>query len=297
MKKLISIIGPTATGKTKLALQLSEVIDVEIISADSRQVYKGMEIGTGVDVPLNDPHIHGVSIIRPNEEWSVMHFQKMAREVMQQAWENNRLPVLVGGTGLYHRHLFNDQSDLHAKPNEEIRAKAALLSIKELQNWLQKLSAGKFTSMNESDQQNPRRLIRAIEILSAEKIAMPQPSFETPAQTIIGLTDSIENIQSRIKMRIEDRLQNGFFAEVQKLMSDYSDEDWKNPAFTATGYKEARMFLEDQISEKEFKTLWLRREVQYAKRQLTWWKKYGDAKWFNVSEPDWSQTALRCILE
>jgi len=308
MKSLVSIIGPTATGKTKLALLLAEKFSqnfacIDVISADSRQVYKGMEIGTGVDMPPDfkrevgenffqkgNERMHGVSFLRPDEEWSVTHFQKFAREVIENSWAQNGLPMLVGGTGLYHRHLFNDDPQLEIKPNEEVRKKAVTMSIAELQNWLQKVDATKWELMNNSDRQNPRRLVRAIEVALSEKPRDEQKSQPPFTHIEIGLTDSIEHISEKIRQRVEERLQNGVLAEVEKLIADYPPEVWKGPAFSATGYKEIRQFLEGTLSREEMIELWTRREIQYAKRQLTWWKKDFKGQWFDVAEKDWMNT-------
>ncbi len=164
------------------------------------------------------------------------------------------------------------------------------MSVVELQIWLQKVATAKWESMNNSDRQNPRRLIRAIEIsVSEEPHAKQKPQL--PFTHIeIGLMNSIEHISEKIRQRVEERLQNGMLAEVEKLIADYRPEMWKGPAFSATGYKEVRQFLEGILSREEMVELWVRREIQYAKRQLTWWKKDFRGQWFDVAEKDWLNT-------
>lgn len=306
MLKLLSIIGPTATGKTSFAVELAKELSnkfsfIDIISSDSRQIYKGMEVGTGVDLPQEKlPHIrfHGFSMVQPDEEWSVMQFQNFTHQVIQQSWYENGLPILVGGTGFYQHHLFGSQTEMQIPPNEEVRQKAALMTLSELQTWAEKTAPKKFTDMNESDQKNPRRLVRVIEIGvgSVEKKEVPETDVPSDVLTI-GLTDSIEHISQKIQQRVEERLAEGMINETQTLMAHYNDEIWRKfPAFSATGYKEVRAFLEDKLSKEEMITLWNRRELQYAKRQRTWFKKYAqDALWFTVSENGWQTKAKKQI--
>lgn len=280
---LISIVGPTATGKTQFAIAVAEKLGITtIISADSRQVYKGMEIGTGVDVP-----VLGTSLLRPNEEWSVAHFHDFVQNTLKTA----RGPVIVvGGTGLYHRYFSSTDPQLKVAPNKVLRA--AEKDVTELQNELQKISPARLSQMNNSDRNNPRRLVRAIEIAAA------QPSAKLPKKTsqiTIGFTAPLEYIHQKIAQRVRDRLENGMIEEVQRLMADYSEEDWRKPAFSATGYKEVRAFLEDKISKEQMIELWTRREFQYAKRQITWWKKEPNVQWFDVTQDGWQKLAIEMI--
>jgi tRNA dimethylallyltransferase len=299
MNKLLSIVGPTATGKTNLALQLIEPLlknfsRVDVISADSRQVYAGMEIGTGVDLPTDLANervlLHGTSFLKPTEEWSVAHFQDFARPIIEASWKAGGIPIIVGGTGLYHQQLFTTDPHLHIPPNEEVRQRAATSTLLQLQEWLQKVAPGKFAQMNDSDRQNPRRLVRAIELAlspaPAETHAHASPVTEPPAydHLFVGLTAPKEFIEAKITQRVDERLNHGMIEEVTRLRANYTDPDWKLPAFSATGYKEVRAYLEGTLEYEQMRELWTRREVQYAKRQLTWWKKAKDITWFDVSE-------------
>ena len=304
MHTVISVVGPTATGKTAFALSLKKILqqDIDLISADSRQVYKGMEIGTGVDLnPDKLPsgvRVHGSSFLLPTEEWSVAHFRLFARESVLRSWQQNALPVIVGGTGLYHRYLFSSDPEIDIAPNNELRERAQRMPLSELQAWAKEKNAVQFAEMNGSDRANPRRLIRLIERANTE--VLPNESDLLPADIqhlTIGLIDSLDHISERIAERIQERLRSGFLAEVQELMARYSDEEWKLPAFSATGFKEARAFIEEKISQDELETLWLRREVQYAKRQITWWKTARDVEWFDISQTEWQKDAEKRIIE
>ncbi len=326
---LLSIVGPTATGKTQFALRTAEVFAdqfhvFDLISADSRQVFKQMEVGTGADIPAgftsqileaesgenfafpfykkDRVRIHGVSITKPSQEWSVAQFREFSQKIILAAWQENNLPILVGGTGLYHQHVLTADEQIEVPPNQLVRENVEQMSLANVQRWLKELNQSRYETMNNSDQHNPRRLIRGIEQeLALQEIrTKPQPkrlkneetSVSNVQQLMIGLSDSIEHISQRIEARIHARLGQGMLDEVQKLIADYDEELWKLPAFSATGFKEVRAYMEDKLNYQQMQALWLRREVQYAKRQMTWWKKQHLVHWFDVSESNWQQNAI-----
>ncbi len=329
---LLSVVGPTATGKTQFVLDLAAQLhaqfhEFDLISADSRQVFAEMEVGTGADIPVGfekeelnpesvsrfaNPYftkspirIHGIGIQKPNQEWSVAQFRNFAQKIMTTSWQENSLPIIVGGTGLYHQHIFTQDHQIEVPPNELVRNHAERISLANLQRWLKDLDEPKFEAMNNSDRHNPRRLIRAIEISMAEnetkktkKMPTPTPIDEDVVQHLmIGLTDTIEHISERIEKRIKARLGQGMLDEVQKLIANYDELEWRQPAFSATGYKEVRSYLEDKLSYQQMQDLWLRREVQYAKRQQTWWKKEKGIEWFEINEVGWEKHAIELISE
>lgn len=301
---IISIVGPTAVGKTSFALQAAEALitqkkytGVDLISADSRQVYKGLEIVSGADLPENLPseiRIHGVSMIAPDQEWSVSHFQQYAQPIINKSLANNRLSIIVGGTGLYHDRLFETDPQLHIGPNEEVRTKAKKMSVEKLQAWLHELNAEKLAEMNNSDRNNPRRLVRAIEIAVAT-LNSKLPSFEKSANhTYVGLQDDLANIEHKIALRVTDRFEHGALEEVKGLVKKYSD--WSLPAFSATGVKEVASYLNKETSREECLKAWTLREFQYAKRQLTWYRQ-KPVQWFEISKKDWQQEAIEYIRQ
>lgn len=293
MNKLISIVGPTASGKTQTAWQLAKHLieqkkfqRVDLISADSRQVYQGMEILTGSDLPADyrpgPIYFHGISLIRPDQEWSLAHFQNYAWPIMINSWQNQGLVILVGGTGLYHDHLLSTDQQIGQSPNLAVRQKASELSLAELQNWLREVDQVYFDQLNHSDQYNPRRLIRALEIkLADRKLTATLPFWANWVDQIVHryvglmITD-LADLKSKIEKRVIARLDSGVLAEVEKLLADYPPN---LPAFSATGMKEINSFLASQIDRNQLIELWTRREFQYAKRQLTWWKKHPDMSW------------------
>lgn len=197
---LISIVGYTATGKTKLAYQLAEKINqqlnkkVAIISADSRQIYRNLPILTGADIPasftrqqikdLPYPYyinaqqnisLHGLANIEADQTWSLGQFQQFVQTIINYCWLNNIWPMVVGGTGLYQQHLFNKDQQIKIKPNKKWRQQAESMSLEKLQQCLAKLNPTKWQKMNTSDRANPRRLVRAVEIALAQQ--KPSLSF------------------------------------------------------------------------------------------------------------------------
>ncbi|MEN8253227.1 MAG: tRNA (adenosine(37)-N6)-dimethylallyltransferase MiaA [Patescibacteria group bacterium] len=318
MQKIISIIGPTATGKTSLALKIADQVigsekysGVDVISVDSRQVYKGLEIVSGADLPEHldsNIKIHGVSIINPDQEWSLAHFRELALEIISNAKEKNNLVILVGGTGLYHSKLIPTNGEriktnaLGIKPDLELRKKLDKLSVPELQAELQKVDKKKLESMNNSDRQNPRRLIRAIEIANAQVFSAAgvyhvlRHGAGVTERISIGLSDGLENINNNIKKRVLERFENGAVEEVRVLIKKFGMEN-NFPALSATGVKEISKYLDKKLSKEECIKAWTLREYQYAKRQITWWKKNKDIRWYEVSDENWEEKAQKKILD
>lgn len=264
MKKILIICGPTATGKTKLAVSLAKKFSGEIISADSRQIYQGMDIVTGKDRPAG-VKIYGLDLVRPDEEFSVAHFVEYARTLINQI----RLQIIVGGTGLYIDSLINPPKTLSIKPNWKLRKKLATKSIRELQNQLEKLDLRRWQSMNHSDQLNPRRLIRAIEV-SLQGTSLQARKVKKYDVFWLGLTADKETLNERIEARVKQRVRAGAVKEWQRLKKKYRAD---LPSMSAIGYRH----LPDIAK-------WIQAEQQYARRQLTWFKKNSHIRWFDITQ-------------
>ena len=316
--KIISVVGPTAVGKTSFVLDLSEKIlenkayaGIDLISADSRQVYQGLEIISGADVPSNFSlntdqkliypfytknkiNLHGVSIVSPDKEWSVIHFQDLAWEIIKLAKKKNRLVIVIGGTGLYHDQLLNLDTSLRIKPNDKVRQKAERMKLEDLQNWAEKVNPARLVKMNNSDKNNPRRLIRVIEIgLKKSKVNISDSSAQEFEQIYIGLNQDLEKIAEKIKKRVFGRFSDQAINEIKQLQEKYND--WSLPAFSALGVSEVGQYLNDFFSKEECLALWSLHEFQYAKRQLTWWRN-RNVVWFKIDEFEWKQEAFAYIL-
>lgn len=262
MKKILIICGPTATGKTKLAAKLVKKFKGELISADSRQVYQGMNIVTGKDRPKG-VKIHGLDLVKPDQEFSVAHFFNYASALINQIIKRKNLPILVGGTGQYLDSLINPPVTINIAPDWSLRGKLETFSARKLLNVLKKLNPAKIESMNHSDQLNPRRLIRAIEV--AHSLQGPTLQANQYDCLWIGLTADKDILDKKISLRVKQRINAGAMLEWQKLIAKY---DQKLPSMSSIGYRE----LPDVNK-------WIKAEQQYSRRQLTWFKKNKQIHW------------------
>jgi len=280
VKPILFIVGQTATGKTNLAVSLSQHISSTVISADSRQVYKGMDIGTGKDLPSNGTQVYMQNEVFPNEDWSVSHYVQAATSHIQHAWDEKKMPIIVGGTGMYCDALLGKYASIHIHQNPALRHELEQLTLPQLQHQLQEKNAERFKHMNNSDRNNPRRLIRALEVASAKSETPPQTLVRERNALWIGLSLPLETLEKRIVQRVQDRFAYGMIEETSALMTAYSD--WSKPAFSATGYQEVRAYIEKNISKEQCIQQWALHELQYAKRQLTWFKKNPNIRWFDA---------------
>lgn len=328
--QLISIVGPTAVGKTALALWLAEELvatrlydTVDLISADSRQVYRGLEITTGADIPadftpqvLTTTHFsqaellpaelaffqkgpirwHGVSLVGPTQSWSMGHFRQLVQVVTTAFTDQKRLIVIVGGTGLYHEYATSVDPQLFIPPDEQLREQLATQPVVNLQAELERQAPGKVAQLNDSDRQNPRRLIRAIEIAAFHRTSTVPSTVVVPPLTIeltFGVSGSMEEIETAIKHRVDERLQLGAVAEVEALWAQYPHSGL--PAYSATGVKDILRYLQGQLEWDALPSQWALHELQYAKRQLTWWKKRTGVTWLDRTQNDWRNDVKRLI--
>lgn len=268
MKKILIICGPTATGKTKLAANLAKKFSGELISSDSRQVYEGMDIVTGKDRPKG-VKIYGYDLVKPDQDFSVAHFIKYARALINQISLQGKLPILVGGTGLYLNSLINPPQTLTVPPDWFLRRKLEQFSARKLLKILKKLNPQKVAQMNHSDQLNPRRLIRAIEV--AQSFSLQVPNLQADFDVFwLGLTADKTTLAERIETRVKQRLKAGAIREWQRLKKKYRPD---LPSMSANGYRQ----LPDVKK-------WIQAEQQYARRQLTWFKKNSHIHWFDVTK-------------
>lgn len=307
MKKLLVICGPTSTGKTSLAIKLAKELNGEIISADSRQVYRGMDIGTGKDIPVNSKYeirssklggtyeiegtkIWGYDLVDPKKEFSVAQYLKIAHHVIDDISKRGKLPILVGGTGLYIKGVIDGIGTADIPKNNKLRKNLEGKSADELYENLSQLDSLKAGSMNSSDRKNPRRLIRAIEVAQYQ---LTKKAVSTIHHTIgnkfdvlyIGLTAPQVFLEERIDKRVKDRVDHGIKKEVEKLLR--SGVGWDKQAMMAMGYGLWRDYFEGDVPEEIIMDEWARDEKRYAKRQMVWFKKDERIKWFDVTNSDY----------
>jgi len=308
--QVLIICGPTATGKTGLALKLAKKLKGEIVSADSRQVYQGMDIATGKDLPIKTKfkmknlglegqnfkigyyEVDGVKlwlydIVRPDYFFNVADWVKCAHLVIKDIHQRGQLPILVGGTGFYLKALIEEIPTKDIPPNWWLRKGLELKSTKVLFEELAELDSSRAGQMNVSDRQNKRRLIRAIEIARwrvehrSEK-TLPSVQFEN---LMIGLKAPLKFLYQKINQRVEAHFKNGAEKEIKKLIKQ--GFSWNLPSMSALGYREWQPRFEGQANLVEVLTRWQFDEHAYARRQMTWFKKNKKIKWFDISRKGW----------
>lgn len=301
---LIIICGPTATGKTDYALKLAKEKNGELISADSRQIYKFLNIGTGKDLPKNSIFVDqtdlfeienpGYSIgfhamygtplwlydvISPNQTFSASEYARIAREVIIDIWSRRKTPIVVGGTGFYIQTLVDGVDADGIPPNESLRKELDKKTVEQLQHRLEQLDPERLGEMNNSDRNNPRRLIRAIEVaeLQPQTIRSTDNGQITDDVEFIGLSLPREEIHKNIESRIQKRLNQGLLDEIENVLK--KGYMWSDPGLNTLGYKEWQPYFEKQTTKEEVIERWKLNEYNYAKRQETWFKKDKRIKW------------------
>lgn len=270
------IFGPTASGKTSLAVELARQKGAAILSFDSRQLYVGMAIGTGRDQPAD----YGFDLARPDEPYSINHYYRYCQPIIAAHRKSGQPLVLVGGSWPYAQVLIDPPQTLLAPVDEPLRAELAKLSTGQLQQRLQAADPKKYAALNPSDRSNPRRLLRAIEVAGLAQDQAVEPPLRPGEYELILHSIPFEQIETNIRRRIDDRLASGVLEETRQLMAAFAD--WSGPAFSATGYRFLRQVLEGQSTLEVAKELWFKQERGYAKRQLTWLKKLAGEKRYNI---------------
>lgn len=286
---LILIVGPTAVGKTELAIQLAERLNGEIVSADSRLFYRGMDIGTAKpsrEEQARVPH-HLIDIAAPDEILSLAVFQQKAHEVIAQINARNKLPLLVGGTGQYIRAVTEGWTPPEVVPNEQLRNE--LEAEKETHGiyWLHdKLKVLDEEAADKIDARNYRRTIRALEVIltTGKKFSEQRGQSDAPYRLItIGLARPRPELYARVDARIEAMFANGFLDEVKGLLEKgYSPA---LPTMSAIGYRECVAVLEGRMKFEEAKQAIGRVTRVFVRRQANWFKESDPAiRWFKVEE-------------
>jgi len=274
--KIIVICGPTATGKSDYAVKLAKEINGEVISADSRQIYRGMDIGSGKITPkeMNGIPHYGLDIKNPHEDFSVVEFQEYAHNTISNIISRNKVPILCGGTGYFIDAVIHNTQFPAVVPNEKLRKELSIKTTQELFEILQSLDPGYAKII---DQYNPHRLIRAIEI--ATKLGSVPP-LQTPKSRynaeIIYIDKPDKELRQRIEKRLVDRIGQGMIHEVQNLHD--SGISWERLESFGLEYRYIAEFLQDKITKEKMIEEIKNKSWQYAKRQRTWFKKYTKSK-------------------
>ena len=297
-QKLLVICGQTGTGKTSLAIFLAKKFNGELISADSRQVYKGLNIGTGKDlkeIEKSKVKIWGYDLVEPKKNFSVGNYIRFAQKVILDVQKRGKLPILVGGTGLFIKGVVDGIPTAFIPRNMKLRKNLEDKSQVELFEMLAHLDPIRAGSMNISDKLNPRRLIRGIEVAMW---SLEKKTFRIFRKTKydlleIGLQTSQGNLCKKIEKRVDKRIGEGIEAEIKGLIS--SGISWDSQSMTSLGYRQWRGYFEDRITKDEVVNNWKKEELKYAKRQLTWFKKDPRINWFDSAKQDFMENVEKLV--
>lgn len=289
-KKCIVIVGPTGVGKTRLSIFLAKRLNSQIISADSMQIYKYMDIGTAKVEPKYQKEIkhHLIDIVEPDENFNVEQFQSLCIEKIEEISSINKIPIIVGGTGLYINSITHKLEFNTVKSDEKLRYEleniAESQGNQKLHEMLEHIDP---ESARKIHKNNVRRVIRAIEVykLTGHKFSEINDKFDHYNDDydfyIIGLNDDRHILYERINQRVDEMIDEGFMAECKYI---YEMTDENSQSIQAIGYREAFMYLNNEISFKDMVSLMKKNSRKYAKRQLTWFRQDERIHWMNLED-------------
>jgi len=273
---LVVIVGPTASGKTGLAINLAKKYGGEIICADSRTIYKGMNIGTAKPTQKEQKEVPhwGLDLIEPGEVFTAADFKRYATQKIEEIRKRDNVPFLVGGTGLYIDSVLFDYSFGREK-DERLREKLNEMSIEELQNYCRKNNIDLPNNLH-----NKRHLIGVIE---RKGNANQRRSVPISTSIIVGITTDTAILSRRITERTEQLLQDGVVDEAIKLGKKYG---WDSEAFTGNAYRALKLYLKNEITEDEMKEKITTLDRQLAKRQRTWFRRNEHIQWLSLDDAE-----------
>ncbi len=286
-KPLLVIVGPTAVGKTETAVKLASLLDAEIVSADSRYFYRGMDIGTAkptMEERQGIPH-HLIDVANPNERWSLTIFQAAARDIIEGIYSRAKLPILVGGTGQFIRAVVEDWAPPSMEPDTALR--------EVLENWGREIGPAELhrklgivdpEAAAHMDANNLRRSVRALEVIfkTGERFSQQRRKNPSPYNALqIGLIRPREQIYARVDQRIEEMMQRGLLEEVRNLLNlGYSPS---LPSMSAIGYREAAKVLSGEMSADEAVTQMKRLTRVFVRKQANWFRETDPGiHWFQA---------------
>lgn len=303
MKPLIILTGPTAVGKTALSIGLAKAVDGEIISADSMQVYRKMNIGTAKIEPseMQGVRHHLIDILDPGEEFNVVLFKRYALEAMEDIYSRGKIPVIVGGTGFYIQALLYDidfeDNDNDMSYREELQRLAAEKGNSYIHDMLSKVDPESAEKIHEN---NVKRVIRALEFYRKTGMKISEHN-ETEAQKkspynfeYFVLNDDRSKLYDRIDRRIDIMLEQGLEAEVRQLVSEGYSRDLVS--MQGLGYKEIIDYIQGRCSFDEAVYTLKRDTRHFAKRQITWFKREKQVTWVNKNEYDSESSILEYMM-
>lgn len=289
MKPVIAIVGPTGVGKTKLSLAIAKVFNGEVISTDSMQFYKGLDIGTAKIKPeemRGIPH-HLLDILNPEEEYSVADYQELVRNKIHDLHQEDILPILVGGSGLYVQSVIYDYKFQGKKREEDNVKEYDGIEVEKLYEMLLEKSPKLAKTV---DRFNRRRVLRALE-KSDKDIDDTGSELFYSETLIIALNIDRELLYERINKRVDEMISGGLIEEARELF----EKDIESQAIKAIGYKELFPYFRGEMPLESCVKIIKRNSRRYAKRQFTWFKNKMDADWFEVDLANFENTIAEVI--
>lgn len=279
--KLIVIVGPNASGKSELAVALAKKFNGEVISADSRQVYKGMDIGSGKIKKSETkviPH-HLLDVASPKSVFTVTRYRQLALKAVEKIRRAGKIPILCGGTGFYIQAVIDGITIPQVKPDWKLRQQLEKLPAEKLYSILRKLDPDRAKSI---EPQNPRRLIRAIEIVKTTGKPVPALKKQPLDYEILflGIKKSEKELKRLIERRTDARIRKGMVAEVRKLKN--SGLSWNKLESFGLEYRAVSQFLQNKTSRQKMIDTIKKEDWQYAKRQMTWFGRDKRIRWIKA---------------
>lgn len=282
--KIIIIVGPTASGKSDLAVKIAQQHNGEIISADSRQVYRGLNLGTGkiTSQEMQGVTHHLLDVADPQTTFTVVEWRTQAEKAIAEIISRGKVPIIAGGTGFYISTLIDNISLPDVSANPTLRNELSSKTAEELYTLLQTQNPERAALLNISDRKNPRRLIRALEITQAG-INTPKTKHESSYNPLwIGINLTIDELRSKISDRLERRLHQGMIGEVESLHKN--GLSWERMEELGLEYRYIAQNLQGKISIDKMREKLAIEIGQYAKRQMTWFQKNKEIHWFDLSD-------------
>ena len=288
--KVLVIAGPTASGKTKIGVELAKRLNGEIISADSMQIYKHMNIGTAkptINEMQNIPH-HLIDFVEIGENFSVVQYKEMATRCIEDILSRGKVPIFVGGTGLYINSITEEIKYDEAAENKEIREKLEKIAETEGNERLyEKLKEVDIDTYNRLHINDTKRIIRALEVFEATGITITEHqkmSKEIEKKydyRIVGLWMERENLYNKINLRVDKMIEDGLEDEARNIIEMIKNKG-KITSFQAIGYKEFLRYFDGEVSREDAIASIKQESRRYAKRQVTWFKRTNGLKWINI---------------
>lgn len=293
MRKVVAVVGPTGSGKTSLSVELAQKFNGEIISGDSIQVYRGLDIGSAKVTPeemQGVPH-YLIDTLDLNENYNVRDFQIACREYIEKISEDNKLPIIAGGTGLYIKAALYDY-EFPEETEEEETDKYSDYSNEDLWNLLNQKDEKTAQTIH---QNNRKRVLRALKMVeegkSRSEILAEQKHEPVYDIYLIGLTMERQYLYERINKRVEIMMQNGLLKEVEDLYKKDS-QLFERRGMQGIGYREWKAYFDNEMTEDEIVSEIQKHSRQFAKRQYTWFNNQMDIHWYDITDPEFKNKVL-----